>query len=175
MKRLFVNADYSFHGRMRQQEAWLGEMSRQGMHLKEPGFFGSFLFVKRPAREYCLSPGLQPEQAGGGLPPTHPGCGLGAPRVRAVAGTTGVKRYRAGRFLSCSRIRNQRSRSTNGCSLVMSPPTPGRVGCVYHRRRHVQAISGQASLVVYHSLHQPVHGVDRIRGYQRDQDPDAHQ
>jgi len=34
------------------QEAWLGEMSRLGMHLKEPGFFGSFLFVKGPAREY---------------------------------------------------------------------------------------------------------------------------
>jgi hypothetical protein len=34
------------------QEAWLGEMSRQGSHLKKPGFFGSFLFVKRPAREY---------------------------------------------------------------------------------------------------------------------------
>lgn len=33
------------------QEAWLGEMSRQGLHLKEPGSFGSFLFVKGPARE----------------------------------------------------------------------------------------------------------------------------
>jgi hypothetical protein len=34
------------------QEAWLGEMSRQGLHLKRPGFFGSFLFVKGPVREY---------------------------------------------------------------------------------------------------------------------------
>ena len=34
------------------QEDWLGEMSRKGLHLKEPGAFGSFLFVKGTAREY---------------------------------------------------------------------------------------------------------------------------
>jgi len=35
------------------QEAWLGEMSRQGLHLKRPGFFGNYLFLKGPVREYA--------------------------------------------------------------------------------------------------------------------------
>lgn len=34
------------------REAWLGGMSRQGLHLKEPGTFGSFLFLEGPAKEY---------------------------------------------------------------------------------------------------------------------------
>jgi hypothetical protein len=34
------------------REAWLGELSRQGLHLKEPGTFGSFLFLKGPDKEY---------------------------------------------------------------------------------------------------------------------------
>jgi Protein of unknown function (DUF2812) len=39
-----------------QQQAWLGEMSRQGLHLKGCGAFGGFLFEKGPARQYsyCL-------------------------------------------------------------------------------------------------------------------------
>ena len=47
------------------QEAWLGEMSRQGLHLKEPGLFGSFLFVKGSVQEYSYrldyNQGKQPE------------------------------------------------------------------------------------------------------------------
>jgi hypothetical protein len=34
------------------QEAWLGEMSRKGLHLKGTGPFGSFLFVEGSPREY---------------------------------------------------------------------------------------------------------------------------
>jgi len=34
------------------QEAWLGEMSRQGLHLEGPGTFCSFIFEQGPAREY---------------------------------------------------------------------------------------------------------------------------
>ncbi len=33
------------------QEAWLGEMSRQGLHLRELGSFGSFLFVEGSGKE----------------------------------------------------------------------------------------------------------------------------
>lgn len=35
-----------------EQEIWLGEMSRQGLHLKALGALGSFLFTKGPAGEY---------------------------------------------------------------------------------------------------------------------------
>jgi hypothetical protein len=34
------------------QEAWLGEMSSKGLHLKGTGPFGSFLFVEGSPREY---------------------------------------------------------------------------------------------------------------------------
>lgn len=34
-----------------EQEAWLGEMSRRGLHLKQPGWLGSFQFVEGPGRE----------------------------------------------------------------------------------------------------------------------------
>jgi len=34
------------------QEAWLSGMSREGMHLKGPGSFGSYFFMQGPAREY---------------------------------------------------------------------------------------------------------------------------
>jgi len=34
------------------EEVWLGEMSRQGLHLIEPGQFGRFLFAEGPAKEY---------------------------------------------------------------------------------------------------------------------------
>ena len=33
------------------QEAWLGEMSRQGLHLRQPGSFGNFLFVEGPGKD----------------------------------------------------------------------------------------------------------------------------
>lgn len=35
-----------------ERETWLGEMSRQGLHLKETAPFGGFLFTQGPAREY---------------------------------------------------------------------------------------------------------------------------
>jgi len=34
-----------------EQEAWLAEMSHQGLHLYAPGSLGSFLFIQGPARE----------------------------------------------------------------------------------------------------------------------------
>jgi hypothetical protein len=39
-----------------QQEAWLANMSRRGLHLKEPGAFGSYTFVQGSPQEfaYCM-------------------------------------------------------------------------------------------------------------------------
>jgi hypothetical protein len=39
-----------------EQEAWLAEMSRQGLHLKEPGAFGRYLFIQGSPKEfaYCM-------------------------------------------------------------------------------------------------------------------------
>jgi len=35
------------------EEAWLGEMSQQGLHLKTPGLFGRYLFARGEPRKYA--------------------------------------------------------------------------------------------------------------------------
>lgn len=35
------------------EEAWLGEMSKQGLHLQSPGFFGQYTFIRGAAREFA--------------------------------------------------------------------------------------------------------------------------
>jgi len=35
------------------EEAWLGEMSRQGLHLRQPAAFGQYIFEQSEPREYA--------------------------------------------------------------------------------------------------------------------------
>ena len=55
-ERIVSKHRWFFSWQDEKQEAWLREMSRQGLHLKEPGAFGRFLFVQGRAGEYsyCL-------------------------------------------------------------------------------------------------------------------------
>jgi len=102
------------------QEAWLGEMSRQGLHLKRTRSLWQLPVREGICAGVFLPPGLQPGQAAGGLPPTHPGR-----RLEHLGRRGGWHYWRKGiqgdQMPELFTDPESRSRSTSGCLPAILP------------------------------------------------------